>query len=114
MDKKLFCILIVFLIFKSLFAFKSFNKHFGNRFKFGSENINRKSDDQSNSFEQHSINYNDQNISDYYELPDEQRLIYETLYMYDSAARPVFNASKSVNLKFGISLIQICDLVNKN
>lgn len=46
------------------------------------------------------------------ELPDEQKLIQELLTHYDSAARPVFNASESVKIKFSLSLIQISDMVS--
>ena len=44
-------------------------------------------------------------------IPDEQRLISMLLKNYDPAARPVFNASKPVVVKFGFLLIQICDMV---
>ncbi len=46
--------------------------------------------------------------------PDEQRLIVELLKSYDPAARPVFNASKSVPITFSLSLIQISDMDEKN
>ena len=51
------------------------------------------------------------NISNEINYPDEQVLIYRLLRNYDPAARPVFNASKIVTVKFSFSLIQICDLV---
>ena len=44
-------------------------------------------------------------------MPDEQRLIVELLDEYDPAARPVYNASKSVVITFSLSLIQISDMV---
>lgn len=44
-------------------------------------------------------------------LPDEQILISKLLRNYDPAARPVYNASKPVVIKFGFALIQICDMV---
>lgn len=44
-------------------------------------------------------------------LPDEQILINNILHDYDPAARPVFNSSKSVVVKFNIALIQIIDMV---
>ena len=44
-------------------------------------------------------------------FPDEQVLISKLLKNYDPAARPVYNASKVVNVKFSFSLIQICDMV---
>ncbi len=44
-------------------------------------------------------------------LPDEQRLVYHSLKMYDPASRPVYNASKHVTIKFSFALIQICDMV---
>ena len=44
-------------------------------------------------------------------IPDEQRLLEKVLTNYNSAARPVFNASKVVLVKFGITLAQISDMV---
>ncbi len=46
-------------------------------------------------------------------IPDEQKLISNLLVQYDPAARPVFNASKPVVIKFSLALIQISDMVNK-
>ena len=47
-------------------------------------------------------------------VPDEQRLISRLLRGYDPAARPVYNASTPVVIKFGFSLIQICDMDERN
>lgn len=44
-------------------------------------------------------------------IPDEQRLLEKVLTNYNSAARPVYNASKVVLVKFGITLAQISDMV---
>ena len=44
-------------------------------------------------------------------LPDEQILINNLLMNYDPGARPVFNASHPIVIKFSFSLIQICDMV---
>ena len=44
-------------------------------------------------------------------VPDEQRLIRHLLNDYDPASRPVFNASQTVVVKFGITLAQIADVV---
>lgn len=44
-------------------------------------------------------------------LPDEQRLILRLLGNYDPAARPVYNASHTVTVKFGYTLTQIADMV---
>ena len=44
-------------------------------------------------------------------LPDEQRLIWRLLRNYDPAARPVYNASHTVTVKFGYTLTQIADMV---
>lgn len=44
-------------------------------------------------------------------LPDEQMLISKLLSNYDPAARPVFNSSKTVVIRFNIALIQIIDMV---
>ncbi len=46
--------------------------------------------------------------------PDEQRLIHELLSSYDPAARPVFNASKSVLINMALSLVQISDMDERN
>ena len=48
------------------------------------------------------------------ELPDEQRLLEFLLDNYDPAARPVFNASESVEVKFGFSLVQLYDMDERN
>ena len=45
------------------------------------------------------------------ELPDEQRLIMNLLRYYDTGARPVYNASHKVTVKFNFALIQIYDMV---
>lgn len=47
-------------------------------------------------------------------VPDEQHLIARLLRNYDPAARPVYNASKPVVIKFSFSLIQICDMDERN
>lgn len=48
------------------------------------------------------------------ELPDEQRLLESLLGNYDPASRPVFNASDSVEVKFGFSLVQLYDMDERN
>jgi hypothetical protein len=48
------------------------------------------------------------------ELPDEQRLLEFLLDNYDPASRPVFNASDSVEVKFGFSLVQLYDMDERN
>ena len=65
---------------------------------------------------QNNLNNLNNNMFDYAsfydtEVPDEQKLIAECLAMYDPASRPVFNSSKAVNINFGLSLIQIYDMV---
>jgi len=45
-------------------------------------------------------------------VPDEQRLIRHLLNDYDTASRPVLNASQTVVVKFGITLAQIVDVVS--
>lgn len=47
-------------------------------------------------------------------VPDEQKLIAKLLKNYDPAARPVYNASKPVVVKFGFLLVQICDMDERN
>ena len=56
------------------------------------------------------MNYYDSTVP----VPDEQNLIMKLLRNYDPAARPVFNASTSVVIKFGFALIQICDMDERN
>lgn len=43
---------------------------------------------------------------------DETRLIEKILHNYNNAARPVYNASQTVTVKFGITLTQISDMVS--
>ena len=69
-----------------------------------------------NNNNQNNINNLHNNLFDYAsfydaEVPDEQKLIAECLAMYDPASRPVFNSSKAVSIHFGLSLIQIYDMV---
>ncbi|XP_060068850.1 acetylcholine receptor subunit alpha-1-A-like [Ylistrum balloti] len=45
---------------------------------------------------------------------DEQRLLETVLYDYNQASRPVFNAAKTVVVKFGITLTQISDMDEVN
>jgi hypothetical protein len=44
-------------------------------------------------------------------MPEEQQLIAHLLSNYDMATRPVFNASDATEVRFGMSYIQICDMV---
>ena len=44
-------------------------------------------------------------------IPDEQRLLATVLHDYDTASRPVFNASDRITVKFGLTLTQIADMV---
>lgn len=43
---------------------------------------------------------------------DEQRLFEKLLTGYNPASRPVYNASKIVTVKFGITLTQVSDMVS--
>ena len=43
---------------------------------------------------------------------DETRLIDEIMSEYNSAARPVYNASKTVDVHFSLTLTQINDMVS--
>jgi len=45
-------------------------------------------------------------------ITDEQRLLQKILENYDSASRPTFNASNTVQIKFQFTLIQIYKLVS--
>lgn len=44
-------------------------------------------------------------------IPDEQRLLEKILDNYNTAARPVYNASRNVTISYGMTLIQISDMV---
>lgn len=46
--------------------------------------------------------------------PDEQRLLSRLLANYDTASRPVYNASHAVVVKFGFTLTQIADMDEVN
>lgn len=45
-------------------------------------------------------------------VPDEQRLLTKIYRNYDNSVRPVYNATNNVVVKFGLSLIQIIDMVS--
>ena len=45
--------------------------------------------------------------------PDEQKIIFKMLDGYDSAARPVYNASHQILINFTLSLIQLSDMVRR-
>ncbi len=45
-------------------------------------------------------------------IPDEQRLLIKLLRGYETASRPVYNASHSVTIKYGLTLVQISDMVS--
>ncbi|XP_013393012.1 neuronal acetylcholine receptor subunit non-alpha-2 isoform X2 [Lingula anatina] len=47
-------------------------------------------------------------------IPDEQRLLRNLLYKYDTASRPVYNASHTVTVKYGLTLTQIADMDEVN
>lgn len=47
-------------------------------------------------------------------IPDEQKLLQKILKDYDTAARPVFNASHVITVKFGLTLIQLADMDEVN
>jgi hypothetical protein len=50
-------------------------------------------------------------LNDSDSIPDEQRLMAQLLRNYDPSARPVYNASNTVSVAFGISLTQLSDMV---
>ena len=45
--------------------------------------------------------------------PNERRLINDLMMDYQNLERPVFNESDPLNLKFGLTLQQIIDVVSK-
>lgn len=45
-------------------------------------------------------------------VPDEQRLLNKIYRNYDNSVRPVYNATHNVVVKFGLTLIQIMDMVS--
>ncbi|KAI0214555.1 Neuronal acetylcholine receptor subunit alpha-4 [Lamellibrachia satsuma] len=61
------------------------------------------------SWREHSLTAHAQKM-----VPDEQRLIRKLMRGYDSSARPVFNASQNVAVNFGLTLIQIIDMDERN
>lgn len=50
-------------------------------------------------------------LNDSDSIPDEQRLMAQLLRNYDPSARPVYNASNTVTVAFGIALAQLSDMV---
>ena len=46
------------------------------------------------------------------EMTEEQMLLYRLMRGYDSATRPVFQATKPVRIRLGISLTQVLDVVS--
>jgi hypothetical protein len=50
-------------------------------------------------------------LNDSDSIPDEQRLMGQLLRNYDPSARPVYNASNTVSVAFGIALTQLSDMV---
>ncbi len=55
--------------------------------------------------------YHNLALNDSDSIPDEQRLMGQLLRNYDPSARPVYNASNTVSVAFGISLTQLSDMV---
>lgn len=45
-------------------------------------------------------------------IPDEQRLLNKVFRVYDNSVRPVYNATSNVVVNFGLTLIQILDMVS--
>ena len=45
-------------------------------------------------------------------IPDEQRLLNRVFKAYDNSVRPVYNATTNVVVRFGLTLIQIMDMVS--
>ena len=45
-------------------------------------------------------------------IPDEQRLLNKVFRSYDNSVRPVYNATHNVVVRFGLTLIQIMDMVS--
>ena len=77
------------------------------------QNIVTKFDQNNQGIYNNYENYDRLNIYDSF-IPDEQNLIMRLLRNYDPAARPVFNATRPVVIKFGFALIQICDMDERN
>ena len=48
-----------------------------------------------------------------HDIPDEQRLLTALLKDYHMYSRPVYNASEKVVIKFGLTLVQISDMVRR-
>ena len=47
-------------------------------------------------------------------VPDEQRLLQKLFRNYDNSVRPVYNATTSVVVRFGLALVQIMDMVSNH
>ena len=67
-------------------------------------------------YPQHMLNYYHHPyyhlaLNDSEAMPDEQRLMAQLLRNYDPSARPVYNASNTVSVAFGIALTQLSDMV---
>ncbi len=45
-------------------------------------------------------------------VPDEQRLLEKIFKHYEPSVRPVYDATNSVMVEFGVTLIQIMDMVS--
>ncbi|CAF1236098.1 unnamed protein product [Rotaria magnacalcarata] len=65
-------------------------------------------------FPQDMNSWYDYALNDSDSIPDEQRLMAQLLRNYDPSARPVYNASNTVNVAFGIALAQLSDMDEKN
>ncbi|CAF1557690.1 unnamed protein product [Adineta ricciae] len=65
-------------------------------------------------FNYHQYPYYYLALNDSDSIPDEQRLMAYLLRNYDPSARPVYNASNTVSVAFGISLTQLSDMDEKN
>ena len=64
-------------------------------------------------FNYHQYPYYYLALNDSDSIPDEQRLMAYLLRNYDPSARPVYNASNTVSVAFGISLTQLSDMVRE-
>lgn len=62
-------------------------------------------------FKELNTEFNESRFSTFNQITEEQFLIKDLTYIYDSASRPVFNASNTITVKISFSLIQIIDVV---
>ncbi|CAF1110362.1 unnamed protein product [Adineta ricciae] len=117
----LICVEIVFLHFDEVIC-KPGGGHYSSQRTLGSGSsgshggsIGNQQNAWGNPWSPEDVNsWYDYALNDSDSIPDEQRLMAYLLRNYDPSARPVYNASNTVSVAFGISLTQLSDMDEKN